>query len=163
MGSQPGITRGAQASVDIRADPQVVYELVSDVPALPRWAAETVSCHWVDGVDGPHVGARFRGVNRRGPVVWRTTSAVTEADPGRAFAWRVTALGSPIAAWRYDIEATADGCRVTESTTDLRNAFFRWVVGPLGTGVTDRAEHNRRNIEATLQNLKKYAESALAP
>jgi Polyketide cyclase / dehydrase and lipid transport len=161
MTPQSGTTDGAQASVDIQADPQVVYELVSDVPGLPRWAAETVSCRWVD-VDGPRVGARFRGLNRRGPLVWRTMSAVTEADPGRAFAWRVTAFGSPIAAWRYDIEPTAEGCRVTESTTDLRNAFFRRIVGPIGTGVTDRAEHNRRNIEATLQNLKTYAESERA-
>ncbi len=153
------MANGAHASIEIKAHPQVVYDLVSDIPRLPRWAAETISCRWVDGADGPRVGARFRGVNRHGPVRWSTTLSVTEATSGRAFAWRVTAFGSPIATWRYDIEETADGCRVTESTTDLRNAFFRRVVGPLGTGVADRAEHNRRNIEATLQKLKNYAES----
>ena len=84
---------------------------------------------------------------------------MTAAQPGRRFAWRVTAVGSPIAEWSYDIEPVGSGCRVTERTADLRNAFFRRVVGPLGTGVADRSEHNRRNIERTLQALSAYVSS----
>jgi hypothetical protein len=147
------------ASIEIDADPQAVYEVVTDVVNLPRWAAETVSCRWL-GAGGPVVGARFRGVNRHGPLRWWTTSTVTEARPGACFAWKVTALRWPIAEWRYEIEAVDGGCRVTERTTSLANPFFRRVVGPLGTGVADRAAHNRRNMEKTLQALKAHLTSS---
>jgi hypothetical protein len=33
-------------------------------------------------------------------------------------------------------------------------------IGGIVSGVTDRAEHNRRNMEVTLGNLAKAAESA---
>ncbi|MGH3491120.1 MAG: SRPBCC family protein [Actinopolymorphaceae bacterium] len=58
------------ASIEIAADPRAVYDIVTDVAQLPRWAVETVSCRWLDGADGPVVGARFRGVNRNGPLRW---------------------------------------------------------------------------------------------
>ncbi|MEQ4207001.1 SRPBCC family protein [Actinopolymorpha sp. B17G11] len=145
-----------QASIEMAADPRAVYDIVTDVAQLPRWAAETVSCRWLDGADGPVVGARFRGVNRHGPLRWWTTSTVTEARPGRCFAWKVTALRWPIAEWRYEIEPADGGCRVTERTRNLTNPFFRRIVGPLGTGVANRAEHNRRNMEKTLLALKEY-------
>jgi uncharacterized protein YndB with AHSA1/START domain len=148
-----------QVSLEVGADPAAVYALVSDVATLPRWAAETVACRWLDGAEGPAVGARFRGVNARGRLRWATTCTVTDAVPGRSFGWRVDALHSPIAIWRFDIERTTGGCRVTESWNDRRNVFFRWIVGPLGTGVVDRSEHNRRNMETTLRQLKDYAEA----
>jgi hypothetical protein len=35
---------------------------------------------------------------------------------------------------------------------------MRYVVAPLATGVWDRAEHNRRNMERTLEKLRRVAE-----
>ncbi|MGH3491121.1 MAG: hypothetical protein ACRDP8_24795 [Actinopolymorphaceae bacterium] len=72
----------------------------------------------------------------------------------------MTALKWPIAEWRYEIERADGGCRVTERTRNLTNPFFRRIVGPLGTGVANRAEHNRRNMEKTLRALKAYVESS---
>jgi hypothetical protein len=149
---------GARASIQIKADSKIVYNVVSDVPNMPKWAAEVEECRWLGGAKGPVAGAKFKGINKNGASRWWTVSRVTDAKPGRSFAWRVTSMGSPIADWRYLIDGTDDGCQVTESTTDLRSGFFR-MISPVATGVSDRDEHNLRNIEETLRNLKDYIES----
>ncbi|MGW9046997.1 SRPBCC family protein [Streptomyces lydicus] len=70
-------------------------------------------------------GARFRGHNRNGLRRWVTTSRITDADPGRRFAYEVTApLGVPVSRWQYDIAPSAKGCTVTETT---------WTRGPCGS------------------------------
>ncbi len=54
----------------------------------------------------------------------------------------------------YEIEPTATGSRVTHSWIDHRGtvaAFFGKVV----SGVADRATHNKKNMEITLDNLAK--------
>lgn len=146
-------------SVEIAAPPDAVYGVVTDVAGLPRWAAETVGCRWVGGATGVAVGARFRGANRRGPIRWSTTCTVTAADPGRAFAFRVTTVaGIPVSEWRYDIEPVGGGCRVTESWRDLRHLAMR-LAGGVAVGVIDRPAHNRANMRRTLAALKRHLES----
>jgi len=136
-----------------------VYAVVTDVAALPTWAAETVRCRWLGGVTGAAVGARFRGANRRGLVRWSTTCTVTVAEPGRAFGFRVTMMaGLPVSDWRYDFEPVGAGCRVTESWRDLRPLPAR-VIGGVAIGVLDRPSHNRANMRRTLAQLKRHLES----
>ena len=78
-------------------------------------------------------------------------------------AFDVSYHGVPISRWAYDIEATGDGCRVTESTWDRRPRWFKGI-GGLATGVMDRATANRAHAEATLLRLKGRVEaSATAP
>lgn len=145
-------------SVHVDAPAEVVYDLVSDVTGQHRFTEECTRSQWVHPATGPEVGAVFRGSNRNGPFRWATTSEVVSAEPGRRFGFRVRSLGMDIAEWEYLIEPAEHGCRVTETTYDRRNAFFRYVVAPLATGVWDRAEHNRRNIERTLDQLRQVAE-----
>jgi len=145
-------------TVEIAAPPEAAYAVVTDVAGLPRWAAETVACHWVGGATGAQVGARFRGTNRHGPVRWSTTCTVTTADPGRAFGFRVTMGPLPVSEWRYDIEPAPAGCRVTESWRDLRPGIAR-VLGGIAIGVLNRPAHNRANMRSTLARLKQHLES----
>ncbi|GAB3437789.1 SRPBCC family protein [Actinophytocola sediminis] len=150
----------ASARTAIAAPAEAVYALVSDLPGLASLAAEFERGSWLDGRTGAEVGARFRGHNRRGLARWSTTSTVTAADPGKCFAFDVDLRGVPIARWRYDIVTTgAAGCLVEESTWDRRPS---WAVpiGNLLVGVRSRADHNRRNIEHTLRQLKLAAERA---
>jgi hypothetical protein len=87
---------------------------------------------------------------------------VTDADPGRRFAFDVVSVARiPVSRWQYDIEPTDGGCRVEERTWDRRPSWFRPLT-VLFTGVRDRAECNQRNIEQTLGQLKAEAEAARA-
>lgn len=147
------------ASIDVAAPARIVYDLVSDVPNMPRWAAETYRCEWVDGADAPVVGARFQGRNQNGRSKWATVCEVTDAEPGRRFAFRVRVFGMDVADWAYEIKPVeGGGCRVTETNVILANWLIRKVIAPSATGVKDRATHNQRNMELTLSRLKKAAE-----
>ena len=149
----------ARAQVEVKASPERVYALVSDLPAMASVAEEFQGGRWLGGATGPEVGARFRGRNQRGWRRWSTTSVVTHAS-GERFAFEVTSLFNlPVSRWQYDIEATAQGCLLVESTWDLRPAWFRPMT-MLATGVTDRGSENQRNIEATLLRLRQAAEEA---
>ena len=143
----------------IAAAPEALYDLVTDVTRMGEWSPETSSCRWVGTEPGPRVGARFRGSNRRGPLLWTTTCRVTAAEPGRRFAFTVTWLGQPISDWSYDFVADAGGCTVVESWSDRRNAAFKLGSVPV-MGIADRAAHNRRGMAATLAALKASAEAA---
>jgi len=79
-------------------------------------------------------------------------------EPGRVLSFRVTALGMKVARWSYRIDATDDGCRVTESWLDERNALVKAMGKPV-SGVSDRVAHNRAGMEQTLANLKAAAEA----
>jgi uncharacterized protein YndB with AHSA1/START domain len=146
----------ASATIAIAAPPSAVYELISDVPALPTWATETTRVRWLGKATGPAVGARFLGINRNGLFRWFSVCEVVAAVPGEVFSWEV--LGN-IARWEYRIEETAEGCTVTESTWDLRGWFMTRVVGPALTGVADRRAHNQTSIQNTLARLKTTAEA----
>jgi uncharacterized protein YndB with AHSA1/START domain len=151
----------AQSTVEIAAPAELVYDLVTDVVDLPRWAAETARCRWLGGATEAAVGARFRGQNRNRHRRWSTTCKVIAADPGRRFAFQVHVAGYPTAVWEYEIEPTGSGCRVTESTRRLIPKVPAKLVNRL-LGVSDRDAHNQRNIEQTLGSLKRYAEAGAA-
>jgi uncharacterized protein YndB with AHSA1/START domain len=147
----------ATASLDIAAAPQVVYAHITDLDALAEMAAETTDIRWRKG-SAAAPGAVFRGSNRNGWRRWTTTCTVTDAEPGRRFAFEVTHTSVPVSRWQYDIEPAGDGCRVTESMWDRRPGWFARF-GPLATGVGDRRAANAENIRATLARLKARVES----
>ncbi|OBK21108.1 polyketide cyclase [Mycobacterium asiaticum] len=147
----------ASTTVHIDASPDVVYDLITDLPTLADLAEEAQAMELRKG-DAIAQGAVFVGHNENGGKRWSTKCTVTDADPGRAFAFEVRYAVLPIARWQYDIVGAADGgCHVTESTWDRRPGWFRRFAG-IATGVSDRTSHNAKNIEVTLQRLKQRAE-----
>ncbi len=136
----------------IAATPQRVYELVSDLPRMGEWSPEATGGKWLKGATGPAVGARFKGTNRKGRIRWSTLAKVVTADPGREFAFDVTAMGFAVARWGYKLEATDGGTTVTEYWDDHRS----WLIGKI-TGfvlsVPDRATHNTSTMEQTLASV----------
>ncbi|OBF40625.1 polyketide cyclase [Mycobacterium sp. ACS1612] len=147
----------AQAEVVVNADPHAVYALITDLTSLASLAEEVQTMKWRKG-DAARPGAVFRGLNRNGLYRWSTVCTVTDAHPGRTFAFDVKTGGViPVARWRYDIEPVDGGCKVTERTWDRRPG---WIVKPsrLTTGVKDRTSANVEHIKLTLQRLKKKAE-----
>jgi len=145
------------ATVQIDARPDVVYGLITDLPTLASLAEEAVAMEWRKG-DAVRPGAVFTGHNESGRRRWSTKCTITDAEPGRLFAFDVTHTILPISRWQYDIAAADGGCRVTESTWDRRPGWFRKLAGK-ATGVTDRAAANAEHIRLTLQRLKERAEA----
>ena len=149
-------TPAASADITVDASPEAVYGLITDLATLAELAEETTAMSWHKG-DAARPGAKFKGRNRNGRHTWTTTCTVTEADPGRGFAFDVHSAVVPIAHWRYDITPAGDGCRVTESTWDHRPGWMRRIAHLL-TGVRDRGAANHEHIRATLARLKERAE-----
>jgi hypothetical protein len=145
-------------SVEIDADPAVVWELVSDLPRMGDLSPENTGGTWLRGATGPAVGVRFRGANRRGWRRWSTAVVVVECEPSRRFAFDVSSVGLPVARWEYDVAPRAGGgCTVTETWRDRRGRAMD-TIGLLATGVGDRAAYTASSIELTLAALKQRAE-----
>jgi uncharacterized protein YndB with AHSA1/START domain len=142
----------------IHAPPDTIWALVADLPRMGEWSPENTGGRWLKGADGPAVGAGFKGTNANGRRRWSTRATVTVCQPGQAFGFDVKAGGLTVGTWRYDIESSDGGCRVTESFSDTRG----WLVKTLGgmiSGVTDRDTHNRAGMETTLANLAASVEA----
>jgi hypothetical protein len=142
----------------IAAAPQTLYGIVSDLPNMGRLSPENTGGKWLKGATGPTVGARFQGANANNGKHWTTTVIVDQADPGKAFAFRVVVGPVKVARWTYAFEPDGDGTQVTETWTDLRGRFAKFV-GGRASGVTDRPEFNRASIEQTLTKLAELTES----
>src|SRR5687767_5796747 len=52
-----------EASIEIQASPEVVYDLVSNLPRMGDWSPENIGGEWQGGGSG-QVGDRFLGHNR---------------------------------------------------------------------------------------------------
>ncbi|GAA0370335.1 SRPBCC family protein [Actinoallomurus spadix] len=148
-----------EESVVIDAEPERVYAAVADPRRMGEWSPEVFAVR----VRGRRVvpGLAFVGFNRVGARVWFTNCRVTEAVPGRAFAFRVTTFGIPVAVWGYRVEPAGDGStRLTERWEDLRRAgrgaAFASLLGRVFTGVPadGRAEVNRQGMRTTLARIK---------
>jgi len=150
----------ATGQVTINATPDRVYELVSDPTVMVGFAEEVYRARWLHGAQTAAVGEQFRGDNRNGIRRWYTICRVTDADPGRCFAYEVrTPFQVPISRWQFDLAPTNDGnCTVVERSW-LR--VPRWFI-PLAimiTGEPDRPGANNAHIATTLANLKAHLES----
>lgn len=102
--------RTLEESVEIEAPPAAVWSVVSDVRRTGEWSPE---CRRVVVLGrGPVAeGSRILGINRRGLMVWPTTSRVHRFEPGQAIGWTVAENG---AQWTYELQPTASGTLLTE-------------------------------------------------
>lgn len=146
--------------MQIEASPQVVWDLVADVPRMGEWSPECTRCEWLEGSSGPIVGARFRGYNRFGLWRWQRQVVVTAAEPGVEFGF--VTLGANDAEqtrWRYRFFPTATGTEVQESFEGVTRPLYLhlWLVMPGMTSV--RKRQIQRGMVRTLERLKVTAET----
>jgi len=140
-------------TVHIDAPPEKVWDLVSDVTKIGRYSPETFEAEWLDGADGPAVGARFRGHvkrNGKGPIYW-VTCTVIESVPGREFAFGSGDPAQPMIVWRYHLEPGGSGTDVTESFRLADTLLFRVYWALLGWA---RGRTNRNGMRTTLERIK---------
>ena len=145
-------------TAEIIAPAEKVYAMVADLTRMGEWSPENLGATWIGGATGAAPGARFKARNSAGRKEWSTTGRIVEAEPGRVLSFRVTAVGAKVALWTYRFEPTDEGCRVTESWDEERNAFIKFMGKPV-SGVADRVTHNRAGMEETLRRLKAAAEA----
>jgi len=146
-------------SIDIAAPPEKVYAMVTDLPRMAEWSPENQGGSWQGGASVAAPGVRFKGRNRNGPKKWTGAVVVNEATAPSRFEFTTVAGPIKFATWRYDIEPTPGGCRVTETWIDTRPGLFCLpAFGKAVTNVADRAAWTQQSIDTTLANIKKAAE-----
>jgi len=146
------MSRQTSVSRDIKASPADVWAALSDVTRMGEWSPECHTCEWEEGFSQGAVGARFTGHNRNGEKEWSTTAEITEWEPERVLAFDGVFGDLRFSHWRYEIEPTDGGCRVTESWEDGRPDEILELTAEI-SGVHDRVEHNRKGMEETLARL----------
>lgn len=145
----------------IEASPMALYDLVSDVTRTPQLSPEIVSCRWLDGAEGPAVGARFKAVNitPRGRK-WSNKPVVVAAQPGREFAFARTEPFAGTVEWRYVFTPCGDGTRVVESYRVTRPiTLLGWFIIGTVFGQKERVDDLRRGMAETLERLADLAET----
>lgn len=151
------------SSIDIRATPDRVYDLLADVTQMGRWSPECRRCEWIGGYTAAVAGARFRGHNRSGLIRWSNVSEIVEAERGRVLAWVMGGSEKRYSEWRYTFEPTERGVRVTESFQSLRHSLLGRLGGlPLG-GQRRSQRRLQGGVEQTLRRLREVAESIQDP
>lgn len=153
--------------LDIEADADVLYGMVSDLPRIGEWSPECESVTWEGDVTEAVVGTTFVGQNAVGPgrrIRYKRHGEVLAADPGRAFSFITDEGGRPSTAWHYRFEPLGDGrTKVTEGYE------VRWI--PTWARILDvplnRHKELLEGMRTTLERLKAAAEAerhnAVAP
>jgi hypothetical protein len=148
--------------IDIAADARDVWRLVSDINLPARFSSEFTGAEWIEGEASE--GAKFRGRNAHKAIgEWHTECTVIACEPERVFAWEVQGPDGPSAEWRFEIERTDDGCRLSQ--------WARMGPGPSGLTpailqmpdkeeriVERRLEEWRTNMTSNLEGIKTLAE-----
>jgi uncharacterized protein YndB with AHSA1/START domain len=141
------------------ANPEQVWDLVSDVTKIGRYSPETFEAEWLDGATGPAVGTRFRGHvkrNQKGPTYW-ATCVITECEPNKVFGFTVGAsVEKGLNSWRYELVPNpTGGTDVTESfrLKDTLPLKIYWAL--LGWA---RGRTNRNGMRTTLERMKAEVE-----
>jgi uncharacterized protein YndB with AHSA1/START domain len=140
------------ATITIDAPPSVVFSIVADPRQHPRIDGSGSVRGTITGPERLSAKGDTFGVSMRlFGAPYRITNKVVELEPDRRIAWRHFGAHR----WRYELEPSGEGTRVTETWDASR-------YHPLGFKALALAgfpERNRRGIEATLQRLKAAAEA----
>ena len=148
------MTTPVSVSVEINAPVEKVWAMITDLPRMGEWSPENKGGEWMKGATSAAVGASFKGKNGNGKKNWSTSVKVNALEAPRKFSFGLMVFGKNWCDWVYELEPTATGCRVTHSWVDHRGKVSA-KLGKVVSGVADRATHNRKNMEVTLQNLAK--------
>lgn len=128
-----------EAELDVAATVDEVWSVVSDLRSMGERSPETVRM-FITAT--PEVGSRGINLNRRGAVVWPTTTRITRWKPpshdgSAAVAFHV---GPTNVEWSYELTPVvlpdgAEGTRVVERRSSLPKAGLavrltsRWLLG----------------------------------
>ncbi len=146
-----------EASVEIAASPEAVYDLVSDLPRMGEWSPESTGGQWADAGTGK-VGDWFEGHNRAGEREWTRQSEVAVAERGAEFTFVVGGVEANCTWWSYEMVVSDVGTALTERW---------WIVNktPALQAVTEqqlqgRIDLTQASLDRTLAAVKACAEAS---
>lgn len=145
-----------QETVQINAAPDVVYDLVSDLPRMGEWSPENDGGDWVGNGTG-EVGDRFLGLNRIGEREWSVTCEVTIAERGREFQFVTSPDDGPYVRWSFKTEVAPEGTLLTQ-TWDVET-LPPTLVGASDDRIAARAAMVREAMAVTLAAVKSTVEA----
>lgn len=149
-----------EASVRIEADPERVWNLVTDITAMGAWSPENTGGRWLGRATGPARGARFIGFNRHGWVRWFTTCRVVESVRPERFSFTVDQNGMT---WGWRIAPDGDATVLTQwrERTGRIPLLARAFVAT-GLAGRDREPMMVNGMQRTLDAIKRHLERAPA-
>ncbi|MDY6809918.1 MAG: SRPBCC family protein [Actinomycetota bacterium] len=145
-----------EASIDIKAPPEVVWSIVSDLARMGEWSPQCRKVIVRGGSVG--MGTKTINVNRRGLLVWPTTAKVVTFDPNREIAFRIAENHT---VWGYEITPSADGVTLTErrvAPEGRTTALSALIVDKLMGGNDNFESELENGIKQTLAKIKTAAE-----
>ena len=129
----PGLT----VETDIKATPERLWDLISDINLPSNFSNEFEGAEWLD--EPPQEGARFKGRNKNEKIgEWEVTCYIKSFEPNKVFAWAAGNIEKPAATWEFRLTPLAGATRLS----------FAMVLGPGPSGLT-------RIIEQTPESEKK--------
>jgi uncharacterized protein YndB with AHSA1/START domain len=141
------------ATVEMAATPERVWQVVSDLARMPEFSPELRKAFVLGR---PGLGARVIGVNRRGAVVWPTSSRVVRWEPDRAVAWKTRESG---ATWVYELEpGDAGRTRVTARRVLPRFTLGTALLGPVIGGAAGHDRELADGLRSTLERIRASVE-----
>lgn len=154
-------TEGA-VSLYIEAPAQAIYDQLADVTSTGQRSEECRQCEWLPGgLQGPVVGARFRGRNRSGLARWSRVCEIVAAEPGRKFAFRTVPESIDPArmdstTWSYELAPEGSGTRVTHAYRITRMPLppFKLLYGWLLSHHKDMRPQMQRTLQALKQSVE---------
>ena len=134
-----------EASIEIQASPEAVYNLVSDLPRMGEWSPENIGGEWQGGGSGK-VGDRYIGHNRTAERAWSVPVMVTIADRGRCFEFVTRPDEGPYVRWTYRLEPRGAGTRVSHSASQ---ATLPWTALPTDGTIARNYNGRRRRFDTS--------------
>ncbi|GAC70072.1 SRPBCC family protein [Gordonia soli] len=148
-----------EESIEIQATPQQVWSVVSDLKRMGEWSPQCKKMIIRGGDIG--LGTRTININRRGPLVWPTTSKVIRFQPDKELGFRVVENRT---VWSYTLTETPNGVTVTErrevptTTTKISSVLVDKLFG----GEKSFEAELKLGMAETLGKIKRAAESSRA-
>lgn len=147
-----------EESIEINAPAEAVWSVISDLKRMGEWSPQCKKMFIRGGNVG--VGTRTININRRGPLVWPTTSKVIRFEPNKALSFRVSENHT---VWSYAITPSGDGVTLTEkreAANGETTAVSNFLVDKFMGGIPNFEAELRLGMAETLSKIKRAAEAA---
>ena len=149
-----------QVTHEFGARIDVVWALLTDFERMAGLGPEHRSANWIrrengdhpTNGDGPVVGDRFTGTNRRGDFEWNVVCHITEWQPPQRCSFTVLDPERPSSTWTYVLTATEDRTSVVQ--------LFRHGPGP--SFVRSSVERDPSSAESIIRGRSEMLRNNMA-